>query len=67
MEITLSAARVNAGFDRKAAATKLGISQDTLSNWENGITYPNVPQIMKIENLYGVKYADIKFNPKCSV
>lgn len=67
MEITLSAARVNAGFDRKAAADKLGISPDTLANWENGITFPNVPQIMRIENLYGVNYADIKFMPKCSV
>lgn len=67
MEITLSAARVNAGYDRKAAADKLGITSETLSNWENGITFPNVPQIIKIENLYGVKYADIRFLPKNSV
>lgn len=67
MEISLSAARVNAGLDRKAAADKLGISPDTLANWENGITFPNVPQIMRIESLYGVSFADIKFIPKCSV
>lgn len=67
MEITLSAARVNAGFDRKTAAEQLGISIDTLKNWESGATFPNVPQITKIENLYGVTYADIKFVPKSSV
>lgn len=67
MEITLAAARVNAGLDRKTAANELGVSLDTLGNWENGNTFPNVPQIMKIENLYGVRYADIKFMPKSSV
>jgi transcriptional regulator with XRE-family HTH domain len=67
MEVTLKAARVNAGFDQKTAANKLGITPETLGSWENGITFPNVPQIMKIEELYTVKYADIKFLPKCSV
>ena len=61
MEITLEAARVNVGLDRKTAASKLGVSPDTLANWENGNTFPNVPHIMKIEDLYSVRYADIKF------
>ena len=67
MEITLKAARVNAGLDQKTAANKLGITPETLGSWEIGNTFPNVPQIMKIEDLYGVRYADIKFLPKCSV
>ena len=67
MELTLRAARVNAGYDKKTAANKLGVSADTLGNWENGITYPNVPYLMKIEKVYGVSYADIKFMPKDSV
>lgn len=67
MGITLSAARVNAGLDRKTAANKLNISVDTLGNWEKGITFPNVPQIIKIEDLYSVSYADIDFIPKRSV
>lgn len=67
MEITLMAARVNAGLDRKTAANKLGITAETLGNWEAGNTFPNVPQIIKIENLYGVRYADIKFLPNSSV
>ena len=67
MEITLKAARINAGLDRKTAANGIGVTPDTLGNWENDTTFPNVPQIMKIEKLYGVKYSDIKFMPKCSV
>lgn len=67
MEITLKAARINAGLDRKTAATSIGVTPDTLGNWENGMTFPNVPQIMKIEQLYGVKYSDIIFMPKRSV
>ena len=67
MELTLKAARVNAGLDQKTAANSIGITPETLGSWETGTTFPNVPQIMKIEALYGVKYSDIKFMPKCSV
>ena len=67
MAITLKALRVNAGLDQKTAADRLGVTPETLSSWERARSFPNVPQIMKIENLYGVRYADIKFLPKCSV
>ena len=67
MGMTLKAARVNAGYDTRTASIKLGISPDTLSNWEKGATFPNVPQITKIEDLYGVNYADINFTPNSSV
>lgn len=67
MELTLKAARVNAGLDQKTAANRIGITPETLGNWESGTTFPNVPQIKKIEALYGVKYSDIKFVLKCSV
>lgn len=61
MALTLKAARVNAGYDQKTAANILGITPETLGSWERGNTYPNVPQINAIENLYGVLYADINF------
>lgn len=67
MEMTLKAARINADLDQRTAASRIGITPETLGNWENGITFPNVPQIMKIEEVYGVKYADIRFLPKCTV
>ena len=67
MEITLKAARINAGYDQKTAADKLGITRDTLGSWESSNTFPNVPQIKKIESLYGVRYSDINFLVKDSV
>lgn len=67
MAITLKAARVNAGYDQKTAAARLGIAPETLCSWELGNTFPNVPQITKIEELYAVNYADINFNPRSSV
>ena len=67
MALTLKALRVNSGMDQRTAASKLGITPETLGSWENGNTFPNVPQITKIEELYSVHYADINFIPKSSV
>lgn len=61
MAMTLKAARINVGLKQEDAAKKLGITQDTLSNWENGKTFPNVPQIKRIEDLYGLPYSEIIF------
>ena len=61
MAMTLKAARININLKQEEAAKKLGITQDTLSNWKNGKTFPNVPQIKKIEELYGLPYSEIIF------
>jgi transcriptional regulator with XRE-family HTH domain len=64
MAITLKAARVNKGLTQIQAAELLGVSRDTLWNYENGRTYPDVPVIKKIEEIYGISYNDIVFLPK---
>lgn len=51
------------GYTQAEAAERLGISVDTLGNYERGKSYPDVPVIRKIENLYGVPYARIIFLP----
>ena len=61
MAMTLKAARINVNLKQDEAAKALGITQDTLSNWENGKTFPSVPQIKKIEDLYGVPYSELIF------
>lgn len=61
MGITLKALRINAGYDQQTAAKFIGVTAETLGNWEKGETFPTVPHITKIENLYGVNYADINF------
>lgn len=60
-KITLKAARVNANLSQQEAAKKIGVSVDTLFNWEKGRTFPSVPQIVKIEQAYNVEYRDISF------
>ncbi len=64
MAFTLKALRINAGLDQKEAAKIIGVTPETLSNWERGKTFPSVPQITEIEKLYNVTYADIKFLPE---
>ncbi|MBP5298666.1 MAG: helix-turn-helix transcriptional regulator [Lachnospiraceae bacterium] len=63
MAMTLKALRVNKGLDQKTAAEFIGITPETLGKWEQGKTFPNVPQITKIEELYSVSYSDINFLP----
>lgn len=61
MKMTLKALRVNANYTQEIAAEKIGVTQKTLSNWENCTTYPNQKQIEKICELYGVTYDCINF------
>ena len=61
MKITLKAARVNKNIKQKDAAKLLGISLSTLQNYEAGKTFPDVPVIKRIEELYDVEYKDIIF------
>lgn len=61
MPITLKAARMNKGYDQEKAAKLIGISADTLSNYERGKTFPDVPILKRIEEVYGIKYDDINF------
>lgn len=60
-QITLKAARVNAGLTQLAAAVKLNVSVATLKNWERGKTFPKQPQIEALCELYGVSYDNLFF------
>lgn len=63
VKITLEAARVNAGYTQKDAAKLLNVSNVTLCNWENGITFPDAQQIDRICKLYGMSYDNLNFLP----
>lgn len=63
MTITLKAARANKGLSQKEAAKLIGVSEATLTNYENGRRFPDVPIIKKIEEVYGVEYREINFYP----
>lgn len=52
-QISLAAARVNAGLSQKQAATRLGVNTATLSNWESGKTSPDVDKFKALCEIYG--------------
>ena len=61
VKMTLKAARVNSGLSQKEAGKMLGVSDDVLSNWERGISFPDVIQLKRIENLYHVSFDNLIF------
>jgi transcriptional regulator with XRE-family HTH domain len=67
VKISMRAARVNIGLSQKEAADRLNVSSKTLSNWENGITFPPVDKIPDICELYGVSYDMLNFLPNDSL
>lgn len=50
--ITLKAARVNRGYRQEDVARKLGISKQTIVNWERGKVKPDAAAIMALSQIY---------------
>lgn len=64
MKLSLKALRINNNLTQLEASKQLGISEGTLNNYENFKSFPDVPTINKILELYKVKYDDIIFLPQ---
>lgn len=63
MKMTLKTARELKGLNQAEAAEKIGVNKDTLGNYERGKSYPDIPVLRKIEEVYGVPYDRIIFLP----
>lgn len=63
MLLSLKSARELNGLTQEQAAKKLGISTDTLGNYERGKTYPDIPILRRIEQEYNVSYNQLIFLP----
>ncbi len=61
MAISLKAARVNAELTLVKAAEELGISKNTLMNYEKYKTQPGIEMAKKIAVLYGTTVDEIIF------
>lgn len=61
MAMTLKAARVNADMTQLEAAKALNISKNTLSNYEQYKTIPDIEKAKQIAALYGCLVNDIIF------
>lgn len=60
LQISLRAARVNAGLSANQAAERIGVAVSTLRNWEAGKTYPTKPKIDRICEVYNIDF-DVLF------
>ncbi len=58
-EISLRAARVNAGLTLEEVSAKTGVSITTLSRWECYKTFPTARQLKILCGLYGQSLDDI--------
>lgn len=47
-------ARVAAQLTQEQSAEALGVSRQTLSNWENNKTYPDIVSVIKMSDLYKI-------------
>lgn len=61
MKITIEAARVNARLKQKEAADKIGVTVQTLLNWEKGRTVPTIDNAIKMCEVYGIDLEYLNF------
>ena len=54
IQISMKAARVNAGLSQEDVAQKLHVGKQTVVNWEKGKTEPKINQARAISELYGM-------------
>lgn len=54
IQITLAAARVNAGYTQENVAKKMGVSKQTIINWEKGKIVPGIPEMSMLSKIYNI-------------
>ncbi|MDO5411701.1 MAG: helix-turn-helix transcriptional regulator [Lachnospiraceae bacterium] len=47
-------ARIKSKLTQEQAAEALGVSRQTISNWENAKTYPDIVSVVKMSDLYDI-------------
>ena len=55
----LKQARTRADLTQGAVAKQIGVSRQSLSNWENDRTYPDLASVLKLSVLYGLSLDDL--------
>ena len=55
----LRAARAKCGLTQEQAADKLYVTRQTVSNWENEKSYPDIVSIVRISELYNVSLDEL--------
>ncbi|MGN0347980.1 MAG: helix-turn-helix domain-containing protein [Roseburia sp.] len=51
---TLKNARVTSGMTQEQVAERIQVSRQTISNWENEKSYPDIMSVIRLSDLYAV-------------
>ena len=52
-------ARIDAKLTQEYAAQFLGVSRQTISNWENSKSYPDIISVIKLSDIYSITLDDL--------
>lgn len=55
----LKNARLEAGLTQEKAAEKIDVSRQTISNWENEKSYPDIISVIALSDLYSVSLDEL--------
>lgn len=55
----LKNARAKSGMTQEAVAEKIGVSRQTVSNWENNKSYPDIASVINLSDLYSVSLDEL--------
>lgn len=59
IEMKLKNARANAGLTQEQVAEKIMVSRQTISNWENGRSLPDIISIINLSDLYQISIDEL--------
>ena len=62
MKLSLKACRVNVNATAKEMAAYIGVTEDTIYNWESGRSAPKAYQMIKILDFFALKGFPIQLN-----
>lgn len=55
----LKNARVKSSFTQEFVAGEIQVSRQTISNWENEKSYPDIVSVIKLSNLYSIRLDEL--------
>ena len=55
----LKSARKKCGLTQEKAAETVGVSRQTISNWENEKSYPDIVSVIRLSSLYSVSLDEL--------
>lgn len=61
IRISLKAARINAGLTIAEASKEIGVTKNTIMNWENGNSMPGIDKAISLSELYKLPLENLIF------